>query len=629
MSKATGLNGGDKQKRQSSKAAGRTRNGRSKKDAEQPRDLGSQCGEGTSQEEHEDFDDDREELSDNRAMSVKTTAGSVAEAEQCNPSDTEDDEPYDDSLDDDADDDDAVVGETDGIPYSSTDSEDDYDYSSINIEAEDPYHADQEDYSPEREDAAVQSGNPLEADVDAGYSDSSDDSFSDSDPVKMYFRQMGDIPLLSRDQEGRLAKTIERTRSQWLRYLLRSDYVLRHVYRLFQLVLDKKRPFDNVFQIDSGDRRKYETKLRHNADSLRKVLARNEKDYRTALSRSRPRAERDEAWKQLAWRCDRGAKLVEEMRIRTRLVESMIKTLRRYSEKVDELQEWIADHKASRRPVHERLHWRDEYENILLMVRETPTSLRNRLEKIDAVLQEHREAKQDLAKGNLRLVVSIAKKYQKRGLPFLDLIQEGNGGLMRAVEKFEYGRGFKFCTYATWWIRQAITRAVADQSRTIRIPVHMVETMSKVRNAQRVGLQEEGRDLTLEETSERTGLPLEDVRRINTMGRYPISLDRPVGNSEDSHFGDLLPDHSAENPSNEAAQDMLKVQINALLKTLSYREKEIIRLRYGLGDGYSYTLEEVGHIFKVTRERIRQIEFKAIRKMQQPNRSMKLVGFLD
>ena len=624
MKKATELKGGDKQKRQPQKpATGRTRQSRSKKAAERPRDRGSQCGEGTSQEEREDFgaDDDREERADSRLVSVKTTADGVTAVEQSTLSAAEEDESFEYPSDVDADDDDLAGRET-PFMYSSDDDDDD-----ANQIVVDDLHGD--DDPSDRDDGASAGGNPLDPDGDAGFSDSSDDSFSDSDPVKMYFRQMGDIPLLTREQEGRLAKTIEKTRSEWLRYLLRSDYVLRHVYRLFQLVLDKKHPFDKVFQIDSGDRKTYEIKLRYNTDSLRKMLPLNEKDYRTALSRSRSWEERREAWKRLGQRCDRAARLVEEMRIRTRLVEAMIKTLRRYSEKVDELQEWIADHKASRRPVHERLHWRDEYKNNLLVVHETPTSLRNRLEKIDAVLQEHRKAKQDLAKGNLRLVVSIAKKYQKRGLPFLDLIQQGNGGLMRAVEKFEYGRGFKFCTYATWWIRQAITRAVADQSRTIRIPVHMVETMSKVRNAQRVGLQEEGRDLTLEETSERTGLPLEDVRRISTMGRYPISLDRPVGNSEDSHFGDLLPDHSAENPSNEAAQDMLKVQINALLKTLSYREKEIIRLRYGLGDGYSYTLEEVGHIFKVTRERIRQIEFKAIRKMQQPNRSMKLVGFLD
>jgi RNA polymerase primary sigma factor len=265
----------------------------------------------------------------------------------------------------------------------------------------------------------------------------------------------------------------------------------------------------------------------------------------------------------------------------------------------------------------------------LLAIQETPTSLRNRVKYIKRVYSIYQQVKRELSEGNLRLVVSIAKKYRNRGLSFLDLIQEGNAGLMRAVDKFEYRRGFKFCTYATWWIRQAITRAVADQSRTIRIPVHMVETMSRVRNCSRQLLQELGREPTLEETARRSETTVDEARRVLAMSRYPISLDRPVGNSEDSQFGDLLPDGGAESPASGAAQEMLRNRIGNVLKTLSYREREIIKLRYGLGDGYSYTLEEVGHIFKVTRERIRQIEAKAVRKLQQPSRSQELVGFLD
>ncbi len=217
--------------------------------------------------------------------------------------------------------------------------------------------------------------------------------------------------------------------------------------------------------------------------------------------------------------------------------------------------------------------------------------------------------------------------YRQRGV--LDLIQEGNAGLMRAVDKFEYRRGFKFCTYATWWIRQAITRAVADQSRTIRIPVHMVETMSRVRNVSQALRQKLGREPTIEETARAANTCIDETRRVLAMSRYPISLDRPVGNSEDSQFGDLLPDGGVRAPASGATQGMLRGQIAKVLKTLSYREREIIKLRYGLGDDYSYTLEEVGHIFKVTRERIRQIEAKAVRKLQQPGRSQELVGFLD
>ena len=270
-----------------------------------------------------------------------------------------------------------------------------------------------------------------------------------------------------------------------------------------------------------------------------------------------------------------------------------------------------------------------EFRNILRATQETPTSLRNRVNFLNDIYARYQEAKRGLSEGNLRLVVSIAKKYRNRGLSFLDLIQEGNAGLMRAVDKFEYRRGFKFCTYATWWIRQAITRTVADQSRTIRIPVHMVETMSRVRNVSRQLLQDLGREPTIEETANASETCLDETRRVMAMSRYPISLDRPVGNSEDSHFGDLLPDSAAESPAVGAAQEMLRKRINKVLKTLSYREREIIKLRYGLGDGYSYTLEEVGHIFKVTRERIRQIEAKAVRKLQQPSRSQELVGFLD
>jgi RNA polymerase primary sigma factor len=307
----------------------------------------------------------------------------------------------------------------------------------------------------------------------------------------------------------------------------------------------------------------------------------------------------------------------------------MIKVLEEFSKRVNELRQRIVAHKRARGPIAERKPWLSEYRSILIACQETPTSLRTRIVRIKAVYAEYQQAKRELSEGNLRLVVSIAKKYRNRGLSFLDLIQEGNAGLMRAVDKFEYRRGFKFCTYATWWIRQAITRAVADQSRTIRIPVHMVETMSRVRNVSRQLLQEKGREPTIEETARRARTTVDEARRVLAMSRYPISLDRPVGNSEDSHFGDLLPDGTAESPAIGAAQEMLRGRINKVLKTLSYREREIIKLRYGLGDGYSYTLEEVGHIFKVTRERIRQIEAKAVRKLQQPSRSQELVGFLD
>jgi RNA polymerase primary sigma factor len=338
---------------------------------------------------------------------------------------------------------------------------------------------------------------------------------------------------------------------------------------------------------------------------------------------------RREAWRRIGLRRRRAVRLVEELGLRTQRIEPMIKNLDEFSRRVDELKARVDEHRKTDRPANQREPWLMEFRNILRATQETPTSLRNRVRRLKLIFADYQDAKRGLSEGNLRLVVSIAKKYRNRGLSFLDLIQEGNAGLMRAVDKFEYRRGFKFCTYATWWIRQAITRAVADQSRTIRIPVHMVETMSRVRNVSRQLLQDLGREPTIEETAHHSGTCIDETRRVLAMSRYPISLDRPVGNSEDSHFGDLLPDGMAKSPSIGAAQEMLRHRISKVLKTLSYREREIIKLRYGLGDGYSYTLEEVGHIFKVTRERIRQIEAKAVRKLQQPSRSQDLVGFLD
>jgi len=457
------------------------------------------------------------------------------------------------------------------------------------------------------------------------------ESWSD-DPVRMYLTQMGEIPLLTRSEEIRLAKKIEITRRRFRAKLLECDYVIQSAFKVLKRVHEGELPFDRTVQVSVTDRLEKEQilgRLPHNLRTLEVLLKRNERDYRIALCKSQTKAQRRNAWTRLARRRRRAVRLVEELGLRTQRIEPMIRTLQDFSRRIDELKNRIDAHKKEKGPAAERQPWLNEFRSILMATQETPSSLRNRVKFLKQVYAEYQQAKRELSEGNLRLVVSIAKKYRNRGLSFLDLIQEGNAGLMRAVDKFEYRRGFKFCTYATWWIRQAITRAVADQSRTIRIPVHMVETMSRVRNVSRQLLQELGREPTIEETARRAETTVDEARRVLAMSRYPISLDRPVGNSEDSHFGDLLPDGAAESPSTGASQEMLRGRINKVLKTLSYREREIIKLRYGLGDGYSYTLEEVGHIFKVTRERIRQIEAKAVRKLQQPSRSQELVGFLD
>ena len=457
------------------------------------------------------------------------------------------------------------------------------------------------------------------------------ESWSD-DPVRMYLTQMGEIPLLTRQQEIQLAKRIEITRRRFRLRLLECDYVFQAAYKTIRRVHDGELPFDRTVQVSVTDRLEKDQilgRLPHNLRTVEVLLKRNRRDYLIAVSRSQGKQKRKAAWMRLGRRRRRAVRLLEELGLRTQRIETMIRAVEEFSRRVDEIKTRVDEHKKARKPATERRQLLDEYRSILLATQETPTSLRNRVLYLKRVYSEYQQAKRELSEGNLRLVVSIAKKYRNRGLSFLDLIQEGNAGLMRAVDKFEYRRGFKFCTYATWWIRQAITRAVADQSRTIRIPVHMVETMSRVRNVSRQLLQELGREPTIEETARRARTTVHEARRVLAMSRYPISLDRPVGNSEDSHFGDLLPDGGAESPATGASQEMLRGRIDKVLKTLSYREREIIKLRYGLGDGYSYTLEEVGHIFKVTRERIRQIEAKAVRKLQQPSRSQELVGFLD
>jgi RNA polymerase primary sigma factor len=469
------------------------------------------------------------------------------------------------------------------------------------------------------------------AELDLSFMDEEDSRRID-DPVRMYLTQMGEIPLLKRNEEIALAKKIEVTRKRFRRKVLECDGALTQVVETLKRVHAGDLPFDRTVKVsltENLEKDKILSRMPHNLRTLEHLMEQNQEDFAKVLD---PRVAEDEKRKLrrlLRIRRRKAVTLVEELSIRTQKIQPLMKRLEQMSVRMDELEQEVARLAGDRTAKEDRANLEKELHDYMLLTPEEPGSLRKRVEIVKKRFAEYEQAKRDLSGGNLRLVVSIAKKYRNRGLSFLDLIQEGNTGLMRAVDKYEYRRGYKFSTYATWWIRQAITRAIADQARTIRIPVHMIETMSKLRNVSKKLLQEIGREPSIEETAKAAGISIEETRRVLKISRHPISLDRPVGESEDSYFGDFIEDDGAESPVSAAANEMLKDKIEQVLKTLTYREREIIKLRYGLGDGYTYTLEEVGRIFKVTRERVRQIEAKAVRKLQHPVRSRQLEGFLD
>jgi RNA polymerase primary sigma factor len=397
-----------------------------------------------------------------------------------------------------------------------------------------------------------------------------------------------------------------------------------------------------VSTAEENAKEKIATRIPYNVETVKKLLQLNRDDWDTrdalldeleteGCDTEKIETKLAEVELRVAERRRKLATLIEECSLRTSRIAPLHKKLRSINAKMIEIEKELkkADRYPNRYDPEDVIVMEEELVGLRSLVLEEPADLKARVELLDTVFWEYEQAKRDLSAGNLRLVVSIAKKYRNRGLSFLDIIQEGNTGLMRAVDKYEYKRGYKFSTYATWWIRQAITRAIADHARTIRIPVHMIETMSKLRNIQKQLLQKLGHEPTIEELAEAAGMSVSEVRRVMKISRHPISLDRPVGESEDSFFGDFIEDERQEAPSSQAASDLLKQDIEKALLTLTYREREIIKLRYGIGDGYTYTLEEVGRIFKVTRERVRQVEAKAIRKLQHPVRARKLSGHLE
>ncbi len=456
------------------------------------------------------------------------------------------------------------------------------------------------------------------------------------DPVRMYLTQMGTIPLLTRDEEIRLAKKIETTRMIFRRRTLECDFVVNMAVDILEMVDAGELPFDRTMRISTAEinaKEKIAKRIPYNLKTIKQLLERNRQDWEELdiARKSRDHEQVKEITGRIATRRRKLATLSEELCLRTSRIIPLHRKLRAVNKKVQDILSEMkkAEKFPQRYDPDDLVVMKEELSGIRTLVLMEPETLAETVKRLDTVFWEYEQAKRDLSAGNLRLVVSIAKKYRNRGLSFLDIIQEGNTGLMRAVDKYEYKRGYKFSTYATWWIRQAITRAIADHARTIRIPVHMIETMSKLRNIQKALLQQLGHEPTIEELAEAAGMNVQETRRVMKISRHPISLDRPVGESEDSYFGDFIEDERQDAPQNVAANDMLKQRIEGVLKTLTYREREIIKLRYGIGDGYTYTLEEVGRIFKVTRERVRQVEAKALRKLQHPVRSRKLAPFLD
>ena len=454
------------------------------------------------------------------------------------------------------------------------------------------------------------------------------------DPIRMYLMQMGEIPLLSREEELVAARNIEQSCRRYRQGMLATNYMLEAALQMLEQVQQGKLRLDRTIEVSVTNAARKEAilnRMKPNLATLQTLMESIRKDFSIAIYRKNPRHIQQAAWRRLVVRRNKAVRLIEELNLRTNKLQPAFEQLCDIQHRMIALHNQLSslDKRKKSDSWADPTALKAELVYLMKVTGESPATLTRRISKTRTLCDNYDDARRQLSAGNLRLVVSIAKKYRNRGMSFLDLIQEGNTGLMRAVEKFEYRRGYKFSTYATWWIRQAITRAVADQSRTIRVPVHMVEVMTRVRNVTQKLVQDLGREPSAEEISTNSDLTIDEVVCLQKMLKQPLSLDQPMGDSENNEFGDFIKDHRFYDPLSNANQQALKLHLGEAMEILSWREREILKLRFGLADGYSYTLEEVGRIFQVTRERIRQIECKAMNKLQQPFRSKKLKSFLD